>query len=512
MQSVLGPALSLMGDMWSRRWYGAAVAWVVAVVAAIMVFRTTDRYEVTSRVYVDTQTVLQPLMQGLTVEPDIDQMVSMLARTLITRPKLEELVDRSGAGAGLHDPKDREALIQRLTRDIKFTSSGGKNLYEIVYRDTDPERALRIAKELVALFVSSGRGDKARDTEAARRFIEEQIALYEAKLEESENRVKEFKVKHFAVLGGNNQDYLGHMATMQQDLAQARVELRAALDSRAALQRSLSGVDSMTDPGGAAVSATPELDVRIDSQRKELDELRRRYTEDHPDVVSAKRVISQLEDERARQLKAMPAGASSTVRQANPVYQQIKVKFAEADANVASLQGRVGELSSRLAQLQASAEQVPKVEAEMAQLNRDYEVIKHNYEQLVQRRETGSISSDADASGRMAEFRVIEPPRVKPMPVFPSRLQMVPIALLISLAAGVLTCYGLAQMMPTIHDGRSLRRITERPVLGSVSMVESTGALASERRNALVFLLAMGVLVALYGAWGLHALLKSAVS
>jgi polysaccharide chain length determinant protein (PEP-CTERM system associated) len=512
MQPTLGPAWYLLRDIWSRRWYGVVAAWVMAVVAAVVVVRTPERYEVTSRVYVDTQTVLQPLMQGLTVEPDIDQMVAMLARTLITRPKLEELIARSHVDGNLHDPKEREALIQGLTRDIKFTSTGGKNLYDIAYRDTDRQRALRIAQELVALFVSSGKGDKVRDTEAARRFIEEQIAVYEAKLEESENRLKEFKVKHFGVLGGNNQDYLGHMAAIQQELAQARVELRAAQDSRDALKRSLSEVESTMGNGGASPSSTPELDARIDAQQKELDELRRRFTDVHPDVVSARRLIVQLQEERARKLQALPAGAKSDTKPANPVYQQIKVKLAEADAAAASLRGRVGELSGRLAQLQASAAQVPKVEAEMAQLNRDYDVIKHNYEQLVQRRETGSISSDADASGRMAEFRVIEPPRVRPQPVFPSRLQMVAIALLLSLTAGAAVSYGMTQLMPTVRDGRTLRSFTERPMLGAISMVESPGMIAVERRYTVLFLVTLALLVVMYGAWGLKVLLNSAAT
>jgi uncharacterized protein involved in exopolysaccharide biosynthesis len=112
MQPTLGPAWSLLRDMWSRRWYGVVAAWAMAVLAAVVVVRMPERYEVTSRVYVDTQTMLQPLMQGLTVEPDIDQIVAMLARTLITRPKLEELIARSRVDENLRDPKDREALIQ----------------------------------------------------------------------------------------------------------------------------------------------------------------------------------------------------------------------------------------------------------------------------------------------------------------------------------------------------------------------------------------------------------------
>jgi polysaccharide chain length determinant protein (PEP-CTERM system associated) len=507
MQEPIRQVFAVLSAMWQRRWFGVGVSWAVAIVAAVVVLRVPERFEATSRVYVDTQTVLKPLMQGLTVEPDIDQMVAMLARTLITRPKLEELISKSHIDEGMKDARDREALIQNLTHNIKFAPSGAQNLYSIAYRDTDRQRALRVAQELVALFVSSGKGNKAQDTEAARAFIDEQISVYEGKLEEAENRLKEFRLKNVGVLGGSDQDYFSRMASTQQDLAGARVELRAAEESRDALQRQLSGVDPRVD-SGPALSATPELDARLDTQRKQLDDLRRRYTDDHPDVIAARRLISQLQEERAREIQALAGKSATSARESNPVYQQIKVRFADAEATVASLRGRVSELSNRLAQLQASAERIPKVEAEMAQLNRDYSVIKHNYEELVKRREEASISGDVDASDRLAEFRVVEPPRLNPAPVFPNRLTMIAIALLLSLAAGVVTCYGMAEARPTVCDARALRKISERPVLGSVSLVDTNGALQAERRYNMMFGLVFAVLIALYGAWGISVFLK----
>jgi len=510
MHEKLDSYFSVAHDMWRRRWFGAAAAWVVAVIAAVVVMRTPERYEATSRVYVDTQTVLKPLMQGLTVEPDLDHMVAMLARTLITRPKLEELIANSHIADGVSDPTDHEALVETLTRNIKFTgSAGGQNLYDIAYRDTHPQRTLRVAQELVALFVSSGRADKLRETREASRFIDEQISVYEGKLEEAENRVKEFKLKNVAVLGASDQDYLGRMASTEQDLAEARAELHEAEGSRDALQRQLSGVGPTTD-SGPAISPTPELDARLDAQRKQLDELRRRYTDEHPDVISARRLISQLEEERTRQVATLSGRPLAAAREANPVYQQLKVKLADAEAKVASLQGRVAELSDREAQLQASAGRVPKVEAEMAQLNRDYNVMKHNYEELVQRRETASISGDVDASDRLSEFRVVEPPRLGQGPVFPSRQEMIAIALLLSLASGILACYAVTRIMPTVGDPRTLKKISERPMLGSVSLIESKGLLLAERRDNAMFVLTVAGLFALYCAWSIGIILKTA--
>ncbi len=146
-----------------------------------------------------------------------------------------------------------------------------------------------------------------------------------------------------------------------------------------------------------------EFDARIADQKKLLDELMRRYTEQHPDVVSTQRLIAQLEDQKKQELDAQRKAAAQNPGKfspsTNPVFQKIKISLAEAEANVAALRARVGESEARLAQLKAVAGRAPQIEAEMAQLNRDYEVLRKNYEQLVTRRESASMAEDVDSTG-----------------------------------------------------------------------------------------------------------------
>jgi polysaccharide chain length determinant protein (PEP-CTERM system associated) len=278
------------------------------------------------------------------------------------------------------------------------------------------------------------------------------------------------------------------------------------------LRRELAGVDSpVTTSADGQVTSDLPIDARLDGQRKQLDELLRRYTDEHPDVVAAKRVIDQLEQERRREIEArrkLPPAARSENRD-NPVFQQIKIKLAEAEAQVASLRGRAGELSARLAELRGAASQVPQVEAELAQLNRDYDVIKKNYEQLAQRRESATISGDVDASARMAEFHVVEPARINPKPVFPGRIVLVVMGLLAAFASGVATCYALARLMPIVQNPRDLRAVSSRPVLGSVSMLIDDAMLLEERRHARMFAVAVGGLIVVYGVWAVAVLQRA---
>ena len=195
MEEVIHQVMTALRGMWRRRWIGLAVAWAVAVIGAVVLLRIPDRYEATARVFVDTQTVLKPLMSGLAVQPNVDEQIGMLARTLIARPNIEKIMRSADLDVTVTNQIDKDKLVDKLMSRIRFTGSGRENIYSISYQDESPDRAKRVVQDLLSLFVESGVGNKRRDSEGARRFIDEQIKGYEKKLEEAENRVKEFKLK-----------------------------------------------------------------------------------------------------------------------------------------------------------------------------------------------------------------------------------------------------------------------------------------------------------------------------
>lgn len=513
MEELFRQLLIIVRGMWRRRWVGVTAAWAVALIGAVVVARMPERYEATARVFVDTQTVLKPLMQGLAVQPDINQQVAMVARTLITRPNVEKLIRATDLDQTVRSPQEFDQLVDRLKREIQLAGGGRENLYNVSYRDTNPERAKLLVQTLVSLFVESGLGNKRRDTEDARRFIDEEIKTQEKRLEEAENRLKDFKLRNLAVAETGGKDYFARLNAASEELARARLELRAAEQSRDALKRGLGDEEPvlLPEPSTTAVIAVPELDARIDALRRQLDEQLRRFTDEHPDVVTTRRLIAQLEEQRRAEVEARRRAALAKPGPAtNPVFQRIKIALAEADATVASLRGRVGELQSRVDQLRAAAGRVPQIEAEMAQLNRDYEIVKRQYEALVARREQLMTSRNIDENAHLAEFRVIEPPRVAPRPVFPNRLSLLPFVLLASLCAGVAAAFVVSQLFPTIDTVRALRTVIQRPVLGSVSMVMSDALVRRARWLNVAFAGSIVTLVVVYGAWTAWLALVSA--
>ncbi len=494
--------------MWQGRWAGLAVAWLAAIAGGVFVHLAPDRYEATARVYVDTQSLLKPLLQGLTVQPNVDQEVTMLSRTLISRPNLEKLVRMTDLDLETKTSEARENLLDGLSRTL-YIKSIGQNLYSIGFTHRDRAQATRVVQSLLSIFVESGLAPKGKDTGQAQRFIEEQIKQYEQKLSEAENRLKEFKLKNIDLNVPQGRDFFGTMATLTESLQEARLLLQEAEKSRDALKQQI--VDEEERPPvlvgalseNASLIVTPELDARIATLTKNLDDMLLRYTEGHPDVLNTRRVIREAEAQRDQERKRLAEEQERRKRAAgpaaaNPVYPQLKLAMAESEAQVARLRARVREQEQRLEKLRLTARSVPEREAQLTQLNRDYAIQKQNYDALVARRESALMSGEVQAATGVASFRIVDPPQVSPHPVAPNRKLLALLALLASLGAGLAASYFFSLLHPTFLDARGLKKFTQRPVLGTVSLIPTPEILGRRRRGALAFIGGLGGLGAAY--------------
>lgn len=509
MDELLRQAGAILRAMWRHRWLGLAVAWVVGILGAIGVMYVPDKYEASARIYVDTQSILAPLMAGLAVQPNIEQQVTMLSRTLISRPNVERLVRMADLDLKVTDKADQEELIDKLMKTLEIKSTGRDNLYTLSYRDSEPEKAKRVVQALTSIFVESSLGDKRKDSSSAKQFIEEQVKSYETKLAEAENRLKDFKLRNIDLQLSEGKGLTERISDVSAKLSQARLELREAENSREVIKRQLAGEDPVLLPDAGASMAgvsIPEIDGRIESQKRNLDALLQRFTEQHPDVIGTRRVIKDLEEQKkveiAARKKAAATNPSSSLNN-NPVYQQLKVSLSETEATVASLQARVAEYDSQYKRISDIIRTAPQIEAELAQLNRDYEVHKKNYEALVARRESASLTGELESSTGVVDFRLIDPPRASNTPVAPNRLLLLPLALVFGLLAGLGVSFVASQVRPVFFDARVLREVSGLPVLGSISLIRDDASLAQMKRRAKRFFIG---LLSLFGTFGVGML------
>jgi polysaccharide chain length determinant protein (PEP-CTERM system associated) len=518
MEELISQLTTIVRRMWKFRWPGLIAAWVMGLIGAVVVFKVPDQYEATARIYVDTQSILKPLMSGLTVQPNVEQQVGMLSRTLISRPNVEKLVRMADLDLKNESKAQQEALIESLTKTLEIKSTNRDNLYSLSFRDSDKDKAKRVIQSLVSIFVESSLGASRKDTDSAKVFLNEQIKSYETKLEEAEARLKEFRLRNLDLQTADGRDSASRLGEISKQLEQARLDLREAENARDAAKQQLSVekqspnsvTQSLLQESAIAVS-TPEIDARIDAQKRNLDGLLQRYTDQHPDIISTRRLIKELEDQKKkemaeqRKLAMSTAGATAPGTPTGLAYQELNRLLATSEVQVAALRARVSEYSSRYAQAKAMLKTSPQVEAEAAQLNRDYAINKKNYEDLVARRQAAVMSGDLDVASGVADFRLIDPPRVSPKPVSPNRYLLYPLALVAALGVGLFVAFAASQLRPVYDAAYELRAKTGLPVLGVVSLVLSEVDTRRARSDLLRFLAGSGGLIGVY-ALGMVAL------
>ena len=488
MDELLSQLLVYIKGIWKYRWISITVAWVVAILGWTVVYRMPDNYEASARIYVDTQNILRPLMAGMTVSPNPEQQVSIMSRTLISRPNVERLTRMVDLDVRFSDDAAYDKLVTSLMKDIKLGAAGRENLFTISYSHKDPRLAKDIVQSLLTIFVEGGLEGKRQDSTSALRFIDQQIAAYEEKLIASENALTAFKQKNLGLLPGQGGDYYSQLTMVLADLEKARLALKEAERARDAVKRQMTGDETVllleTQDSVSEKIVNPEIDARIQALLLNLDNLTLNYTDQHPDVISTQRLIAQLEERKKEEAELMGAVMGDHGRNYSPMLQQLNIALTEAESVVASMQARVDEYTARFERLKSMSVMIPAVEAELTQLNRDYGVNKANYEKLLERRASAEISGELTSTTGLMSFRIIDPPTVPETPSGPDRRKLFSFVFIASLLGGVGIAFVISQIRPTFHSQADLRQVTGLAILGTIPMIW-TDQQKSKRRNRL---------------------------
>lgn len=496
MDQVLQQILAYAKAAWHRRWWGAAVAWLVCIVGWTWVMMIPDRYEASARVYVDTETLLKPLLTGLTVTPDINQQIKLMTRQLVSRPTLEKVARMTDLDVRAKTPEQTEAMLNDLASRISIADAGRENLYTIAYQDPNADLAKKVVQSLLTIFVETSLGKTRQDISSTQRFIEEQLQQYQQKLVDAENALTDFKRRHIGMMPGEGGNYYSKLSEAAALLRQAQLDQQEAVNRRNQLKRQLADEEPELSAAAAAIS-NPEIDGRIQALQKQMDQLRLQYTDLHPDIQATKRLIEKLEAQKKVDAATSRTDPSGTKIQ-NPVYQQLTIAIAEADATVSSLGARVAEYQRRYNELRNASNMIPQVEQEYTQLMRDYDVYRQNYDALLKRRESVTMSGEVESKTDTVDFRVIDPPFVPSHPAWPNRPLLLTLVTLGGFGAGVAVAFLLSQLRRTVADRRTLRELTGLPLLGAVSRVETDESRRRRRKGRLAYLATLGALLAAY--------------
>jgi polysaccharide chain length determinant protein (PEP-CTERM system associated) len=461
-------------------------------------------YEARAQVFLDTSDPLAREMRSS--DADMQLRVAYVRQTLLSTPNIERVARSTDLDLRAATPDEFQRLVGDLRRDINVRSAAetvGRgatrfeaNLYNISYRDPSRQSAERVVQTLLNTFQEQSLESDLRDDLQALRFLDSQIDSYRRRLEQSETAMSDFRRRHGGMLPGETGGFFSHLATLQEQLRQVRADLQIAIERRGTLAGQVQAAGSGDEAG--AGSSLVELETQVLQMQRQLDEYRLRYTDVHPSVTSAEERLRTLQarlDERRVELgPLLDAGAVGL-----EVVSNVRIAMAQAEVQVTELRGRERDLMARIGELQERLDIAPQLEAELAGLTRDYQVLRSQYEGLLQRREQMNFEIDRKRQGKQLEFRIIEPPLALQQPVAPERARLLFLVLAAALGAGAALSFVLHQLRPVFISSQSIYQELQVPVLGSVSMAWTPKANWQRRRAEFAFLVA---LVALLGAFG----------
>ncbi|MFN3231952.1 MAG: XrtA system polysaccharide chain length determinant [Alphaproteobacteria bacterium] len=479
MNDVYVQFLLLVRSLWLRRWYAIGVAWAVALAGWLYVESIPNRYESSAQIYVDTDTMLKDLLRGVTVEVDLGKRVQVMQQTLLSRPNLERVLRMADLDHNSGSEGQVSSQVSRIRDNVTLVPVA-PNLFRLSYDDGSPEDAQRVVQSLLTIFVESNLGRSRQDISQARRFLDEQIRDYEQQLGDAEQRRAQFQRENIGLLPGDS-NYFGRMQREKDALLTLQREYRDSELRLGELQRQLLGAPKYVAFRSADVGGQYSHLDTIGDLRRELAELDAAgYTDAHPDVVakqaSLEKAMAAYDEQKSTQSEIAAAGGDESpldpnATMLNPVWEQIQVRMVESETKLASLRARISEQETVIAQLETLAKTVPTVEAEMVRLDRDYNILKAKYEDLLTRRESARIAQDLEGQTDKVQFRVIEPPGLPTAPSSPNRPALLSAVLLVALGAGLGVAFLLSQIDHTFSTANRLRASFDLTVLGTISAV-----------------------------------------
>ncbi len=522
MQEIIEQVVGYLKGIWLKRRFIIISTWLICPLAWVFISQLDNVYESEARVYADTQSILGPLLKGLTVETNPEIQIRLMIKTLLSRPNLERITRMTDLDVQANTPEAYEELIDNLKSNIIIRKTGGRkeNIFTITYQDKNPEMAKSVVNSALTVFIENTLGENRSDSNSAQKFLDNQIKEYENRLLSAESRLTDFKQKYSGVLPDQYGGYYQKLNIVKEQLKIIELSLleqESQLKSaKAQLGASPSNKSSVQNKIKNSNSIQTTYDERISELEASLDLLQLRYTEKHPDVVEVKRRLEHLNKKRSDEideyLNATQNGDNSKLSTSqNPVIQQLQIQINQLENQVVSTTVRANDYRQQVKELESKIHILPEIEAELTSLNRGYEITKNKYEELLNRKETAQLAQQADETTNPIQFKVIDPPRAPSEPAGPKRILFLFAATILGFGIGVGLSLLFSQINPVVTSSSQVSKATGIPVFGIVSAADNLGLQQWHRRKTIIFIISNSALFIMLAFFTLYAIAPNAV-
>lgn len=405
-----------------------------------------------------------------TVNGDVTDRLQTLSQQILSRTRLDSVIDEFNLYPQLKDKYTREQIVEKMRADITVEIVADPRperrsigAFRISYMGNDPHTVQAVVQRLSSLFISENL--KARETQAngTTQFIEDALAQTQAKLADQEDAIRKFKAQNMGSLPEQEQANLTVLSQLQAMLQATTDEIARAEQQRVYLESMMAAYDKTNQTGHGS-----DLQKKLEDLRSQLAVAQQMYTPEHPDVVRLKRDVKAIETQLAT---APPKTDEPDVNrsQLSAIRQEItlkKAKQAQVEQQIQKVQGHI--------------EMLPSVEMRFADLNRDYESTKAQYKTLLEKKDSSLLAADMEKRAEGEQFQVLDPANFPQTPIKPDLMQLDAMGVLAGLGIG----FGLAFLAhmrdKTLHGPADVEYYLNIPLL--VQLPKVAGAATNAKR------------------------------
>ncbi|MFO1367853.1 MAG: hypothetical protein U1F46_02585 [Marinagarivorans sp.] len=490
-------------------WVGAGV-FLIGLLVAIFVPPT---YVSSSTILIEQQEIPQDLVRS-TVTSFADQRIQSITQRTMTFANLSDLIKKYDLYADDRKSEPMEAIIEYMRRDIKtkiisadvVDPRSGKPVeatiaFSIKYHSRNADTAQKVAGEITSLFLNENLKNRKEMASLTEEFLGKSLEEERDKLKGLETRMAQFKQEHAKELPEFSQFTFSTLERSETEARERAARIDALQERRIFLKGELARLgSSRIVTGGDLNSLTPEdrlrylynLSLQLKTQyganhpdvirtntainellasgaqlrdksfltdikqrkTQELKVLESKYAASHPDVVKLRQQIEQLDKQGS--------GSVSTgfEHSNNPDYIQLATQLQAIEQNINSEQSLMGDLQAKIQNLQASLSQSPKVEQDYRALMRELENANRNVLEYQAKQTQAKLATQLEQEQKGERFTLIEPPMRPEEPVSPNRPLLFILAVILSVAAGVGSVFGLEKLDTSVRSEASLMRLS----------------------------------------------------
>src|SRR5438132_1261637 len=494
-----GSGLDTVLAIWSRRKWLAIIGFVFPLTAAASVVTFLPNvYRSTATVLVDRQQIPETFVRS-TVTSALETRLHTISQEILSRSRLEDLINRFGLYADLRTRVPLEDVIARMRSDtkldLKSVEARGQReatvAFTISYQGSDPSTVAVVTNTLASFYIEENLKTRERQATSTAEFLKVQLGETKRRLDEQEQRVSEFKRRHLGELPQQLETNLGTLERLHTQLRlnadnQTRAaERRLSLSSQLAEAESLLSVSPLATAAAGPVAAPESPEVRLTRLKEDLVRLRTQFSEKYPDVVRVAGEIAALErdlaDAKSREVKAEEKPTASPPTPLTPYVLRLKEALGEVEADIKVFKGEEKRLKDGIATYQGRVENVPRREQEFRELSRDYDSTRELYQSLLKRYEEAQLAENMEQGQKGEQFRVPDPALPNTEPAAPNRMRLLSVALLGSLGVAVVLVALAEKVDSSFHAVDDLRGFSAVPVLVSIPLIVTQTSLRRHR-------------------------------